>query len=237
MMLNKSSGLTATVIGTALLSLIGTGYYLHLRSLQKEAAIQDAAQQEAARLVSDNKRLSELLARSQDEKKLSTDQLRDLLRLRAEVTALHNRLRQSPPSNPVPTNAASVSSPTNQVAIVIARDSWSFSGYATPESAYKSVFWAMSKGDVNAFLQALTPDGQRFIDSQFQGKTPEEIAAVLADEIKGIDALRLDRKREDENGVTFMLSARQEENAQQTGRDETVMTFQRIGSEWKLAMP
>lgn len=237
MKLIRPSGLTSTVIGMALLVLIGTGYYVHLRSLQKQAVFHDEAQQNALHLAADNKRLSELLALGQDEKKLSADQLRDLMRLRAEVTALRDRLNQSPPSTPAPTNALSESSPTNTVPIALARDSWSFSGYATPETAYESVFWAMSTGNVNTFLQALTPDGRRFINSQFQGKTPEEIAAALADEIKGIDVLRLDRKRQDENGVTFMLSAKQEEKAQQTGRDETVMTFQKIGSEWKLAMP
>ena len=62
----------------------------------------------------------------------------------------------------------------------IPEKSWAFKGYATPEAAIQSSFWAMSKGDVNALAACFTPEfSDRFMETARKQKTDDELAAMF----------------------------------------------------------
>ena len=82
----------------------------------------------------------------------------ELLRLRNQVAQLRaatNELHElraaiehSPASPPA----------TRPGAEFVPRESWTFAGYATPEAAFQSMFFAMNQRDQNAFVEALSPE-------------------------------------------------------------------------------
>jgi hypothetical protein len=119
---------------------------------------------------------------------------------------------------------------------MIPKDSWSFVGYATPEAAFQSVAWAMNKGDVKTFLASLTPEAQKFFAEKFEGKSENESAAMLSDEISGIAGLRLNRRKTStQSEVTFVVFSTGQDNGVVKTHDEAIMKFKNIGGEWKFA--
>jgi len=82
-------------------------------------------------LAAENERLSNLVAQASSSRSLSEDQMRELLRLRAEVATLRqhgNAPASSPNENSqAPTSAESAAPTTNYWP----RASWAFAGYAT----------------------------------------------------------------------------------------------------------
>ena len=188
-------------------------------------------------LKSENERLSNLVVQANNNQ-LSKEQLSELMKLRSEVGELRKQqktlgkvqatvggqssLTATPPSEAVKENT-------------IPRESWRFAGYATPETALQSVAWAMSKGDAKTFLASLSPETQKTYAQQFEGKTENEIATLLSEEIGQLPALRLDRKKVSADGeVGFVLNSHETDDGTTKTRDEAVMTFRKIGGEWKL---
>src|SRR5207244_3612854 len=91
----------------------------------------------------------------------------ELLRLRGEIGRLRkqtNELTKAIQNHAghqqrVQTSgAASPSEQVNSTGDYVARDQYAFAGYADPESALKSMHWAMSQGDVKNALASGTPD-------------------------------------------------------------------------------
>jgi hypothetical protein len=57
----------------------------------------------------------------------------------------------------------------------ILQSSWAFVKYATPEAALQSSLWAMSKGDMKAFFESLTPGFQsQYMVTAGKGKSETE---------------------------------------------------------------
>ena len=190
-----------------------------------------------AQLKAQNERLSSLLAQANSAQSLPKDQLSELMRLRGEVGILRrqtNELRMLRTAhNEDPLTAASPSE-----AAAIPKESWAFVGYTTPETALQSVAWAMSKGDVKTFLASLSPETKNEYVQRFEGKTESEIAILLSEEISRLSALRLDRKKASlESEVAFVLYSEERDDGTTKAKDEAVMTFKKIGSEWKLHEP
>ena len=116
-----------------------------------------------AGLAAENERLARLLAETNRSRSLSDGQLRELLRLRGEVgvlreqskelEALRNEKRQADASLADSLKAQSAA-PAGAVATADywPRDSWAFAGYASPDAALQSSFWAASTGDVKTFV-------------------------------------------------------------------------------------
>jgi hypothetical protein len=72
------------------------------------------------------------------------------------ITLLIQQPRQST-RPPATQNEPSVTSSSNAPQREFPQPSWKFAGYADPESAYQSLMWAMSQGNVQAALDSLTP--------------------------------------------------------------------------------
>ena len=190
-----------------------------------------------------NALLSKRLADAQEDAGVSAAQLKELLRLRAEVSELHKvqdiltasaRARpksqlEHPPKAPVET-----APPVERQ--VIMRDSLQFTGYATPEAAVQSTVWAMVHGDAATFLEGLAPAARESYERQFEGKSPAEMAAFLTDETREMRGLRLDNIKSSSNDeVVFIVASREEDDGVTKNRDEAVMKFKKLGGEWKYA--
>lgn len=187
-------------------------------------------------LAAENVRLSNLVARGRGLQIRGNDQLRELLRLRSELHDLRRKtnevssaqLAQAPaPSGPAETK--------DEQTEVIGRDVWAFSGYASPEAALQTVAWAMKNGDVQSYLASLTPDGFEFVEQQFQDKTEAELSASLVQEISGTKALRLDRKRQlDDGKVAFVIGSTEQDDGETKMKDEQLAVFKNVAGEWRL---
>jgi RNA polymerase sigma factor (sigma-70 family) len=119
----------------------------------------------------------------------------------------------------------------NQTDGFLPMTSWSFKGYATPEDTFQSQFWAMSKGDVNAFLACGTPDFQkRFMenDQKEQRTTGKAASAGLAEAMAQVEAFQIVGKKiiSDHELILHVRSSR-------LGYAEERM--KKIDGEWKVA--
>jgi Sigma-70, region 4 len=229
--------LQKTLITTTLALAIATPWVIHLHS-QKELREQNAAlrqqlQQQldaAAQLETDKERLSKLIGQATN-KSLSDEQFRELLRLRGEVSQLRNQkgeleklqaqnrqLRAAQDARP-----ASVSGAAQDY---FPKESWSFAGYADPESTLQSTVWAMSKGDVKAMLDGVLPEEAARMEKQFEGKSQDEIAAAISsdtEKMKGFRVLKKEAISDDQVILTVFND----------GKDETgMLRFVRVGNDW-----
>ena len=166
--------------------------------------------------------------------KLSAEQFNELMRLRGEVSQLRTRLgeTESRLANVRNTQRANTTAPAENPAgdaaepAVVPRENWAWAGYATPEAAFTTVLWAMSKGDLQSLLASSTPEAKQALEREFAGKSPAEATEALQQQIAGLQAIRLDRKKSaSDDKVTFTLVSREEDNGLQRTREEAVMTF------------
>src|SRR5260221_5139712 len=135
---------------------------------------------------------------------LSKEQLQELLRLRGEVGVLRSQQKEMQmvqaenrqlllARNQGPQPAAQDSFP---------KETWAFAGYADPESAFKTLIWAMSKGDLKTILGAVSPDEATGISKDFEGKSETEIAAGAMGEITGFRIIKKQALSDDEVVLT-----------------------------------
>ena len=163
--------------------------------------------------------------------KLSAEQFNELMRLRGEVSQLRTRLGETE-SRLANAQRANTTAPAENPAgdaaepAVVPRENWAWAGYATPEAAFTTVLWAMSKGDLQSLLASSTPEAKQALEREFAGKSPAEATEALQQQIAGLQAIRLDRKKSaSDDKVTFTLVSREEDNGLQRTREEAVMTF------------
>jgi hypothetical protein len=195
-----------------------------------------------AMLAAQNAHFSNSLVEARRSLAIGNKQLLELLRLRGETqglrrqtNALHRELAQLRAGLPETDSETAESVADTGSLRTLARESWAFAGYATPEAAFQSVAWALSKGDVATFLASLTPEGLQFMQPQLEGKSEAEIAAMLTDEIGQTQVLRLDQKRDATGGkVTFVLSSKEREDGAAILKDQQLVTLKNIDGEWKL---
>ena len=105
------------------------------------------------------------------------------------IFVVHHRAQSLVPSN------SSVS--TNQF---LPRESWAFVGYATPEAALESGYWAENTGDFQGLLNSLTPEyraqiekhGEAQSESEKEANMQKEAAQVAAYQIVSNEAVSAD---------------------------------------------
>lgn len=107
------------------------------------------------------------------------------LRLEVGVLRTQNReLRTVPP-------VVDATPPAPPAADQFPRQSWAFSGYASPEAALVSAIWAMKEGKPQVFLDSLTPEEQQRMAQTWQGKSEQEIAAKHQGDVGNIQGMRI----------------------------------------------
>ena len=110
---------------------------------------------------------------------------------------------------------------------IVARSSWAFAGYASPESAFQSSVWAIGKGDGQAWLGSLTPAMQWEVRQKAAGDDDKIIGDDTKRDFALVTGYRiLDKQVVSKDEVVLEVYA---EGLNQT----TKASFQRIGNEWK----
>jgi len=71
------------------------------------------------------------------------------------------------------------------------RESWTFVGYATPEAALQSGYWAEHKGDFQALLNSTTPEYRSRIEKHGQTQTESQRAANMQKEAAQVAAYQI----------------------------------------------
>ncbi len=232
--------LKATIAAIAVAASIGTPLFMQhaeIKSLRDENQALVAQASQFAALQSENERLSNRVAQTAAvDNTISDEQRAELNRLRAEVARLRataneaQQLRQElsrlrSPQRPV----ANAAQPDN-----FPRESWAFAGYATPESTMQSLAWAALQGDVNTFLNSMSPDRQSEQRREWEknGKDDTQVRDRLTREFGGTKAIRIDGRQpiSDDEVVLSMFIERE------NGRGEkTRVKLQRIDNQWKIA--
>jgi RNA polymerase sigma factor (sigma-70 family) len=110
--------------------------------------------------------------------------------------------------------------------------SWRFVGYADPESAFESTFWAMNQGDVKAYLASIAPDGGLF--NEAQGKSESEIVAQNRQIVQGLTGYKIIDKKivsDDRVIITFQPEMGTNQNPVRPGK----LVILRVNNEWKVS--
>ena len=161
---------------------------------------------------------------------LPEHQLRELLKLRAEVSALRqqtNELAKVQVENHQLRSGANglpARNPSQPPPVYLPRESWAFAGYADPDSALQSCLWVWSRGDPKAVMASFTPAHR----ASWGFKTDEEIAAQIARNLSHETGFRI-LKRESVSDSEFRLTVSDPNAKQKVG-----FCYKRIGSEWKF---
>ncbi|EEF57552.1 hypothetical protein [Pedosphaera parvula] len=161
-----------------------------LRKLQNEVSKLSRDHQFVNEVVMENKRLSNLLAQAHSTQVTSNGWFRELLRLRGEVTSLRNQREQTSfvdrqsNSHPLSTLEHFSQAP-------VAKESFAFAGYGSPESAFQTALWAMSNGDTNAILASLTPDERVKKEKEWTGLSEAEVLTRTTNDLSEIRGYRI----------------------------------------------
>ena len=195
-----------------------------------------------ASLSAENQRLANLVSRVTHSRIGSDDQLRELLRLRGEVGLLREQSKEleilrrqshqaseSLDSSPKAQSAASAEAVAN--ADYWPRDSWAFAGYATPDAALQSSFWAANKGDVKTFLRGIEGEILQKVQTDAEGKSQDEMSAKTIAEVASLKSVRiLSREARAEDAV--VLTA---EFVEESGTQTNKLLMKKVGNDWKLS--
>jgi regulator of replication initiation timing len=180
--------------------------------------------------------------RDQELQRLRTD-AQEVVRLRGEVTQLRNgakdsdklraenqRLQAENQQLRVTAGTASAANPPATTASKdqFPKESWTFTGYATPEAALVSAIWSMKEGNSKSYAASLTPEEQARLAQAWANKSEPEIAAKHQQDVSAITGLRvLDRQTVSPEEIQMNVYI------EGVGRLEKV-SMKRIGEEWKF---
>ena len=109
---------------------------------------------------------------------------------------------------------------------------WRFAGYADPESALESTFWAMNQGDIKTYLSSLAPGGT--LAKEAQGKTENEITGMTRQIVGGLTGYKIINKQfasPERVIVTFLPETGIGQTPNRPGR----LVIVRVGNDWKVA--
>jgi len=239
-LLTMTTKLKATIAAIAVAASIGTPLFMQhaeIKSLRTRNQALVAQTSQFGALQAENERLSNRVAQTVGaNNSMSDEQRAELNRLRAEVARLRattneaRQLRQElsrlrSPQRPGPGAAQPDNFP---------RESWAFAGYATPESTMQSLAWAALQGDVNTFLNSMSPDRQsrQRQDWQKMGRNETQVRDRLTREFGGTKAIRIDgRQFISENEVIFSTFIERNNGS----GEKANVRLQRIDNQWKIA--
>jgi len=165
------------------------------------------------------------LLRLRNEVRQLREGAKELEKLRAEMAAAkaeNSRLRT--------TQAQGGVTGTNGPGF-LARESWTFAGYSTPEAALQSWLYSTANGDLANSLASLVPEQQPELKEGNETLTPEKFALNAkkgAERLAGFEIVG----RESPSADDVVLVVRVHDvNGHSRARP---IQFKRIGAEWKL---
>ena len=224
------------ICGAAVLGIGGWLAVEHQACLKVDREHRMLAQQ-VEQLIARNQELTDLARRPNQTRPAPDEQSLELLRLRGQVGVLREQCKdlESVRSANRAAHAMLESKATNSVATADywPRDSWSFSGYGSPDAALQTSLWAANNGDLKAMLASTTGDLRKMVEADLTGKSPEEASIKAMDEVINFRSVRV-LNRETQADDTAVLTVAIEDKAE----TETVkMLLKKVGNEWKIAGP
>ena len=164
---------------------------------------------------------------------ISDAQMSELLRLRNEVGQLREQSTELANLRTALATEQKVQSAKPQVAPIrwepIPKGAWANVGYATPEAAFQTICFAMSKGDVQTFMNSISPEQQSNTMKEFQAKSEAEIASGWMAEMEPVDDFQVVGKIEVGQDQVQML-------VHTAGEDlNTIFIMTNVNNSWKFA--
>jgi len=127
-------------------------------------------------------------------------------------------------------SAASPRQEFSQMEGFMAKESWNNAGFATPENALQTFFWAVREGDLAMLAECVPPQArQHFIhlnepgNEQERDRTLAEVRGLIA----GVGIRVVDRESTDDGKATVGIQAA-------AGGAIMKLQFRRFGAEWKV---
>ena len=194
--------------------------------------------EEVARLEHENHSISELRLQNQAAESLRNSH-QDLLKLRNEVRQLRaqssemEKLRQE--NQRLASNIKTLSSgkpPSfTEMKGFVPKESWSHSGFATPEAALQTLLWAVREGQIQAVAECMSPESRPWFEREFAHKSEEAKKKALQDglgQLVQTGGYRLLNKEEvADDKVLLGIQA-------VAGGTVAKVVLRRFGNEWKF---
>lgn len=208
--------------------------------LREFAGLSRQQAEQIGQLSAENERFSNVVARSGGSEPLASDQLRELLKLRGQIGLLRQAAGEQARLQAANQQLrAGLAVSEQELAEARAapnfwpKEQLAFAGYADPEAALKTSLWAMSNGDVKAFIACWAPGPVVSAALEdLRQKTEAEMAAEgnsLAQNLAPCIGFHIVEKRvKSADEVVYRLSFDGE------GKTRSVL-LKRVGNEWKLA--
>jgi hypothetical protein len=210
--------------------------------------------EEAARLVRENGGISRLRVDNQELEALRIAN-QDLLKLRNEVRQLRDgipeaeKLRQENQRLVSEINLMAEGKPLRlaQMPDCLAKETWSNAGFATPEAALQTFFWAIREGRFEQIADCFSPEERKRIERQFAQKSDEERKQTFR-EWAEIGGYRIAEKGEPVQDTGYDVAVRRGFIESTPPDPETVVLgiqaaaggavikwhLKRFGNEWKI---
>ena len=221
MTLKKLGLAIAALIITSALAVLGLKLQAAARLREQNRALGQQLEQ-LHRLAAENQRLYHLVAELRPDK---PDRLLDeLARLRLEAERL--RAQKEEWEALCAENRQLRSELGDGVRPLLAKDAWTYVGYADPESAMQSTFWAWASGDPAMVAASLSPTDR----AAWGNLSDEEVAARLSGRWRRSTGFQILGKKEvadDEVALIVNVYPDRPDIA------NAELHFKRIGSEWK----
>jgi cell division protein FtsB len=154
----------------------------------------------------------------------------DVRRLRAQKPEIE-KLRQE--NEALLAKIATATNPPRlaDMAGYVAKDAWSPAGFATPEAALQTFFWALNQRDLQQIAVCLTPKARRDFEKEFVAASAAEQAKLFEDgpgqlgKAAGYRIAQREQAGEDKVQLGIQVAA---------GGKILLMQVVRVGQEWKL---
>jgi hypothetical protein len=235
----QKSLIAATVVAVSVATPVLIQHQSQVKLRNENAALRQQVEQLSG-LTAENERLSNLLAGANSA--AASNQASDLLRLRGEVGLLRQRTNElaklrdeNRRLRDAQTKAAPRQPSPQQTELTdLPRESWTFAGYANPESTVMSLAWAAAGADMENFLNSMTPEQQAREREKWNrnGRTEAEARQHIAqefDQTKRIRILGKEPVSENEMFVSLLVEGSRGES------EKPRIRMQRIGNDWKIA--
>jgi RNA polymerase sigma factor (sigma-70 family) len=218
--------------------LAGAGIYEARQASHRQEEVQVLRQSQDS-LLNQLEELRNQYIAATNAQSLARDQFNELVRLRGEIGNLRSkakevemlreenrRIRSAQASGQ---NFDDANRPKPGAQQIIDKASWAFVGYATPEDAFQSATWAMTRGDLKTLLNSATPEAQKQMIKDWEGKSENELVEQNVNGMTNVTGYRvLGKIAVSENEVNLLIHTE--------GEDLTpTFIMQKVGNEWKIA--
>jgi RNA polymerase sigma factor (sigma-70 family) len=221
--------IAAVVVATA----VGTPLVMQHRAIAALRAENTALSEEAAQLEKLRAENQRLAGQMEAEATRPLAEREELMRLRGEVGVLRRQLAGMAQTKP----AAPAAQPPGKTAGYLTKDQLAFVGFATPEAALKSAFWAVVNGKYDVARQSMSPEMQRETESDPNFRTNiENVPSNAANLIDGLQIMAKKTLADDQVELKVWMGGQYSGGPSPPGAGNFfIQPLVKIGNEWKMS--